>query len=373
MADGGINSQFGFEYQKTVFLNVMLKNMASGVKFGYEYLDDLSFSTDDNLTGTRINNSILIQCKTGEVKFETLIHVFSNWLAINLQSEYYLYSEKVITCKKDFPAILRKLCNMVKEYEITSKSNKNSILYKVKSKYNLLTSFSDLLNLARDLKKIYSSHRIVENDYDSLENECREVFIEKECKGLLYDSPKNKRYESFSDKIFLKIRESILKRESFDFDFTDYSRLKEDVCQRINDNKYELDFFTFKKGKEGLLDELKQTREGVFLSKIYFNDELIAKLLISKLYYQDMRNFYIDAKKDNDVFTAEDSAHTNYLEEFEDDNNFKNVFKKTIDKKIESKIIVNQTYNKGCYIYLSSDDALSNDYYIDWCGENAKE
>lgn len=372
MVDGGIISQFGFEYQKTVFLNIVIKNMTKGAKFNYEFLDDASFSIDDNLTGTRINNYTLIQCKTGEVKFETLAHVFSNWLAAASQSEYCLYSENEVTCKKDFSSILRKICSLAKEYEITNKSNKNSVLYKIKTKYNLLEKFPDYLKLGRDLKSIYSKHSIIENNCDILDNESKETFVENECDGLLFDAPKNKRYEAFCDKVILKIRDAILKKKPFEFDFTDYSIIIEDICQSINDQKYELDFFVFKAGKESLLDELKKTREGVFLSKIYNADEIIAKYLIAGLYYQDMRNFYIDSKKENDVFMAEYSAHTNYLEVSEEDTNIKEIFKTTINKKVESKIIVNNTYNNGCYIYLSSDDA-PEDKYIDWCGENAKE
>lgn len=371
MPDGGITSQFGFEYQKTVFINTIVEKMQMDRKFSYEYLDDISFE-DSELLGTMINENYLIQCKTGTVNDETLVHVYANWLKYPIQEKYFLYSENEIKSKNDYRTIRNKMFEKITNYKITKKSNKNSIIFILKKKYNLFDSWNDIKCFLRDLKCIFDKTEIKESNNTIIENETQKKFIDNYCHDLVLNAPKNKRYERFAEIIIDRIRKSLLNREKFTIDFKEYNAILFDIAKSINDEKYEITFFTFKKNKEKLLNDLLSSREGKFLKKMFENDKVIADYLLSELYYQDLRNFYNDSEKKDDIENIEYRAYINYEEEKDSFDDYKDIFKNVIKKQIDDKILCNKNYNNGCYIYLSSDYA-PNDFFIDWCGENERK
>lgn len=266
MPDGGITSQFGFEYQKTVFINTIVEKMQMDRKFSYEYLDDISFE-DSELLGTMINENYLIQCKTGTVNDETLVHVYANWLKYPIQEKYFLYSENEIKSKNDYRTIRNKMFEKITNYKITKKSNKNSIIFILKKKYNLFDSWNDIKCFLRDLKCIFDKTEIKESNNTIIENETQKKFIDNYCHDLVLNAPKNKRYERFVEIIIDRIRKSLLNREKFTIDFKEYNAILFDIAKSINDEKYEITFFTFKKNKEKLLNDLLSSREGKFLKK----------------------------------------------------------------------------------------------------------
>lgn len=370
MIDGGIISQFGFEYQKNVFINTIIKKIRLDCKFCYEYLDDISFE-DSELLGTKINENYLIQCKTGIVSDETLLHVYANWLKNPIQEKYFLFSENKIISKNDCQIIERKLYDKIKDYNITNRSNKNSIIFMLKNKYGF-HSLGDIRCFLIDLRCIFNKTEIIEESNESIENETKKIFIDNYCKDLHLKAPKVKRYERLVEIVNMKIRSTLLERKKYTIDFAEFNEIISEIVKSIDDEKYEMNFFTFKKDKESLLNNLLLSCEGMFLKKVTQSDAVIADYLMSELYYQDIRNFYDGNGKKDDIENIEYRAHMNYEEENDSISNYKEVFKTVLNKQIDDKLLCNKIYNKGCYIYLSSDSA-PDEYFIDWCGENERK
>lgn len=371
MNDGGIISQFGFEYQKSVFIYCVLNEINVGKVFGFEYLDDVSFSSKE-LCCTSMNDNILVQCKTGNITLDTLIHVFANWLTGAEQKKYYLYSENNITCEYSYKTVIKEIYDGIKNYRITKRSNKNSIYYKLKIKYNHFSSIDNIKKFVKDFRYIFVNKEFVIIDNEKLLAESYAKYTERNSCDLTIEYAKKSRFYSFSDSIILKIREAMLNKSKFVFNYNDYSKLVNYTIKTISDDKYEPIFFEFKNSQKGLYQHLIDSREGVLLQKIYSNEHLIAEYLINELYYKDLRDYYINVDKGNLINNIEDIAYINYLEETENNEELTKVFKNVINKNIDDKILVNKQYNKGCYIYLSSDDAIDGEFFIDWCGENVR-
>ena len=101
----GLISQYGFEFQKKVFIHYLIHKMDVGAKLSYELLDDIDFNQEE-LSITKFDKH-LIQCKTGEFKYDVFKHVICNWVLSDKVDKYLLYLDKPMS----FTYNLKSLCD----------------------------------------------------------------------------------------------------------------------------------------------------------------------------------------------------------------------------------------------------------------------
>ncbi len=370
MEDTGIITQYGFVYQRKVFINQLLKNMKPDTIFYYEQYDDVAYNEKDYLTGTLIN-SHLIQCKTGNVSFTTLKHVFANWLNQDRQVEYILYVDSELNDLYSNKRIIREIFKDINAYVRSGKHNLKAVIYKTYLKYNKFQNLKDLIVFIHDLKYIYNKFKCEKKEVGELDDDSYNNFIPFFGTDLCIEYAKRSRFELFYSLINDAIEKSIIKKEAFKIEHVMFQNIGYVTIKSIDDNKFTLDYYTFKNNKTHILEDYSTRRETIFLKKIYSNDKIVAKYLTNELYYKELRDFYLGIEKNILVSGIEETANCNYLEKTEIYQNVRDVFINTLDTEIDNRILINKEFNQGCYIFLTSDDA-EDDKFIDWCGENAK-
>lgn len=371
----GLISQYGFEFQKIVFIYYLVSKMAISVKISYELLDDLDLSKEE-LGGIKFDKH-LIQCKTGNLQYATFKHVICNWILSDDVKKYSLYLDE----KLAFSYSTDKLCDDIQNDSITYVNNPNKtpktprkdcFKYKVYNEYNGFSNQQDIDMMKQKIKYIVDHLEIIDIDIDELENETKKLYIATYGADATVNCVKNSRYDMFVNTIREELTDSILKKKPYTIDHNRYCQICLETVNCISDHHYSIEYFKFKKGKEDIYKKLLSTREAIFLQKINKDDRSIARFLTSELYYKDLREHYIGISMDDMIDDIEENAFFNYSNEKSRGLSSADTFINTIDISINDSILLNNQYRHGCYIFLSSDSA-KDDYFIDWCGENEKK
>ena len=79
----GITSQYGFLYQRYVFIKTVLDSVGMDRFFVYEGKDDIDISEDDSIISVGVSNGSFIQVKSGTVTTDCWAKVIGNWLLID--------------------------------------------------------------------------------------------------------------------------------------------------------------------------------------------------------------------------------------------------------------------------------------------------
>ena len=79
----GITSQYGFLYQKYIFIMNVISHASMDMFFTYEGIDDIDVDTSDDLSMVSISTSKYIQVKSGVVSQDCWAKVLGNWLLID--------------------------------------------------------------------------------------------------------------------------------------------------------------------------------------------------------------------------------------------------------------------------------------------------
>lgn len=377
MNNSGITAQFGFEYQKEVFINLLIKNMKKDFKLTYEKDDDVSIegNEEDNLTQTIIDSKILVQCKSGTVSHDTIVHVFSNWLLVlDAQNEHVLYTENPISINYSKESIEQELTKKIKNYYLQKRKRSDSILYRLMIKYYDSNSNQVKDTLKKDIEQIFNTFKAKNDEITKLFKDSKQNFIENYSAALKTEAAKNLRYEYFNDKINTLLGKSIREKRCLEMNFEEFCIILENVITKVTDKVYKPDYSEVKDNTESNIEKIKKQlmRESDFLMKLSISHESFVELLINEIYYKAMREGNISINKYSLVELAESIAHANYL--FTNDmikDDIKKLFYTTIDKDIESDLIYNTHLRRGCYLFLSGDESEEK-YFINWGGENEK-
>ena len=369
---GGIISQYGFEFQKKVFIHYLVHKMDIGVKISYELLDDIDFSNEE-LGGTKFDKT-LIQCKTGTLQYNVFKHVICNWILSENSEKYLLYLDNKLSFSYDIPTLCTEIKNDVIAYMNNPKKKPRRDCFKFKINYlfNAFSSQNDIDNFNASIKYIVDKLEVLDSGVDELEIKTKDRFIAQFGTNATVDFVKKSRYEKFISAINYELTEAILLKKPYTIDYSKYSKICFDIISKITDEHYSIEYFEFKKGKEKIYNSLLSTREAIFLKKINLDDRVIARYLTNELYYKDLRDHYIGIEMDDMIDDIEESANFNYLIEKGKSLSAIETFTNTINKSINDEILLNHEYRQGCYIYLSSDNA-DDKHFIDWCGENEKD
>ena len=370
----GITSQYGFLYQKYIFIMNAISHASMDKFFTYEGIDDIdidTFDESDGLSMISISTSKYIQVKSGAVSQSCWAKVLGNWLLIDdcLNKEFSLVCENDL----DFEVDDENIIDAVYNYLERGKDKKRSaVARKVYDKFFLNKDE----NYVKEIIKELSVKCIVEiSSMDSTINNLCQIIIETYCTDIkIYERAKLARCERFVEYLLAEIDSAIKNKKKYTLGLQRIIEISGTVKNEISDNKYTVNTAEIKKRKQKEAETLVKDsvlREIRQLKLVNSSTEFITREVVNELLYRDFRDVYAD--DGIEVSNIEDIAYTNYrdaLLALGDNPAAKEVFISTIAKEIHSSIMQNSPiYRKGCYVYLTGDE-IEIDKQISWGKED---
>lgn len=373
---GGIVAQYGFLYQRNVFLNIILANLGMGKMFVFEGADDIDVeNTDDRIFKIANEKSGYVQVKSGNVNKYCFSKIIGNWLILETSDEdentmYRLIVENELTYDVYNSEIQAELRDA---YISAKNAKKSSICKKVYDKYKEEIESGKFLSI---LKTFISKIDVQIFPMENLTNKSMEIFNDNYNSDIqIYDIAKEKRYERFQQYIFADIDLALKDKKKYVLDFAKCIQIIGKCKEEISDKHYKVDFSQFKKKKEDLAKQIveeaawQEVRE---LKYVNPSETFVINEIIKELLYKEFRSVYIKPRK-VDISNIEQSAKENYKEtcnELGEKINIHELFFNTIKKTLGSSLLEDSPiYRNGCYTYLTGDEA-EEDVKITWRVDN---
>lgn len=371
MTNSGITAQYGFEFQKLAFIYYALK-LAPENNIIYEGQDDVEISKPEQSVRFYQSNSF-IQVKSGTVTNSILKKIFMNWLFSKGQPEQFIcILENTMTIDYKVQSFADEIIQDIKNTKVNSKA---SIVWKLNKKYE-----NDAEALKNDLNILIQKAQFISYSLEELNEECFNQFASEYGADTSFLSVNYERFGELYSSINYRISRTILKKESYILPFKELQKIISDVREKINDACYDISFDKFKaRSKEKVEKILTMNTESVKQLKLVFpdNSEAIVNGLVEQIFYEDLRLYYSNIEKDEEIYDMEYNAHSNYedvLQEFNATGELETpykLYKKTTMQTINSPLFpqLNSSgfkfYNRGCYIHLT-DSEIDNDLKIKW-------
>ena len=246
---GGISAQYGFLYQRKVFLLKLLENMGSGKVLVFEGVDDIDIEQEDSIFGIT-EAKRFIQVKSGTVGKKSFAKIIGNWL-IN-EDFYKEYSYKyTIIAEHDFSFDIYNIDfqNEIRDIYVSQKDAKSSsICKKVYDKYIDIIYKDDFLNMLFD---IISSVDIDVLTMQELEKQIPDIYNNIYCTDIVnFEIAKQKRYEHFEQYIFHDIDEDIKAKRKCVIDYIKFYNHTVKCRDEVSDSEYKVNYKVFKKTKK---------------------------------------------------------------------------------------------------------------------------
>ena len=372
---GGIVAQYGFLYQRNVFIHTMLSNLGMGRVFVFEGADDIDVENiDDRIFSVTNAKGGYIQVKSGNVNKHCFSKIIGNWLLLNASDEENIIYRLVMENSLAFDIYNGGFRSEIQDIYILSKdAKKNSICKRVYDKYHREIENGSFLSR---LENFISKIDIYSFSMEELINESMEIFEKNYNQDIqIYDIAKRKRYERFQQYIFEDIDLALKDKKKYVLDFAKSIQIIEKCREEISDKHYKVDFSQFKKRKENVARQIvddavmQEVRE---LKYVNSNETFVIDEIIKELLYKEFRSVYIKPRK-VDVSNIEQSAKENYKEtcnELGEGINAHDLFFATIKKSLGSSLLEDSPiYRNGCYTYLTGDEA-EEDVKITWRVDN---
>ena len=372
----GIISQYGFLYQREVFVLHALKSMNTNSLFTFEGKDDIEINSDEKIYSIKTGN-YYIQVKSGTVNEDCFSRVICNWLLIDhhKSSKFELVLEYDLGF--DFSSRIR--AEKILDFIISGQTKKKtSIARKTYEKYKeKISNKEDILNLILGIissfeKSVYSMERI---DQELLEKFCQDY-----CSDIRdFTLAKKKRLERFISYIDTAINEAIKQKNQYTMIYSDFMNFIIKVLNEISDHKYKIDTLCIKKKSKEKAQELVNERISREVKQLYLvndDDNFVVDGIVHELIYKDFRDVYSE-QKILEISNLEQNAKENHNSSLfclgKDKDNPRKVFIETTSQELESDLLPKgQIYRKGCYIYLTGDN-VSEDFQITWGEDNDTE
>ena len=378
MNNSGIISQYGFLFQRKVFVLYILENINVKQRFCYEGKDDVEVASDKKIYALYDSPNQCIQVKSGTVDSACFCKVVGNWLLLKSleDSSLILFVENDLGFEWSIP----KLVDLIKDFVLNGKGQKvTSIANKVYNLYLDDIENNDSKQLKEDIERILTLIYIDMCSVKEIDRRLEEVFFRNHCQDIIeYELAKKKRLEKFIQYINQQIDDAIVEKKTYSLIFPELMRTLTRVCDEISDHKYIANVACLKKSfkdkAEKIVDDRKQ-REVKQLFLVDHNDAFVIDGIVNELFYKDFRDVYVD-KQFIKISNMEQFAKENFDEalfEIEGEPTPRELYLKTTSKVIESDILPNgPMYRKGCYIYLTGDD-INDDTQLTWGKYNETE
>lgn len=377
--NAGITSQYGFLYQRLIFIYTVLENISPNCLFVFEGKDDVDILPTEQIVAITKDQATCIQVKSGEVDKSCFSKIICNWLLLDKESEltYYLFLENELTFDDD----ISEQINNIYDYIVSGKSKKRSSISR--KTYELFKSHIE------DKDVDFVKHKIegVLNSYEKnifslacLEENLIKTFNRDYCQDIvLYDIAAQKRLERFLQLINAEIDISIKSHSSYSLLYQEFFSLVSQVREEISDTRYKVDVSKLKKtfnSKAAQIVEENTSREVQQLYLVSPDTSFVVENIINELFYKDFREVY-DNQREIDISNIEETAYENYRDSLftlsdEEKDIPKKVFFETVGREIVSDLMPNSPiYRKGCYIYLTGGK-IEKEKQITW-GENDED
>lgn len=378
MNESGITSQYGFLFQRKVFVLYVLENMNVKQRFCFEGKDDVEIVADEKIYELDSSENNCVQVKSGQVDQNCFSKVIGNWLLLeNVNSECYtLFIENALNFKIEIDSVTSAMMTFV---ENGKNKKKSSIARKVYEQYKNDIENDTAKKLKDDLKNVVSKIKTDKSSIGELDSRLEKIFFEKYCTDIVeYDIAKKKRLEKFIQDINKQIDESIKQKKTYSLVFSELMKLIITVSEEISDRSYTVDIKLLKpvfaeKAKK-IVDERKK-REVKQLFLVNSQEEFVLRGIVNELFYKDFRDVFAEQKA-MAISNLELFAKENYViakDELGDDCAPKLLYDRTTAMPIESELIPRgPMYKNGCYIYLTGDE-IEEDLQIEWGEENEAE
>ena len=375
MNESGITSQYGFLFQRKVFVLYVLENMNVKQRFCFEGKDDVEITADEKIYELDASPSNCVQVMSGVVDATCFSKVIGNWLLLDSvkADTYTLFVENEL----NFDLSVENITNEMMSFVDKGKGKKRtSIARKVYEQYKEDIDCDKAKKLKCDIKTIIQKIEIDKCSVEELDLRLETIFFEKYCTDIVeYDIAKKKRLEKFIQDINKQIDDSIKQRKTYSLVFPELMKLIISVSEEINDHSYKVDIKllkpVFAEKAQKIVEERKR-REVRQLFLVNSQEEFVLRGIVNELFYKDFREVFV-GQREIDISNLEEFAKENYeiaKDELGAECTAKKLYDRTIVKSIDSDIIPRgPMYKNGCYIYLTSDE-VEEDLQIEWGEEN---
>lgn len=378
MNESGITSQYGFLFQRKVFVLYVLENMNVTQRFCFEGKDDVEIVENEKIYELDTSLSNCVQVKSGVINKACFSRVIGNWLLLDsVKAELYtLFVENEL----DFELSVQNISNeMISFVEDGKGKKKTSIARRVYEQYKEDVDSGDAKKLKCDIETLISKIKIDKCSIDELDLRLETIFFEKYCTDIVeYDIAKKKRLEKFIQDINKQIDDSIKQKKTYSLVFPELMKLIVSVSEEINDRSYKVDIKLLKpvfaeKAQKIVAERKKREVRQLFL--VNPQEEFVLRGIVNELFYKDFREVFV-GQREIDISNLEEFAKENYevaKDELGADYTSKELYDRTIAMSIDSDIIPRgPMYKNGCYIYLTSDE-IDEDLQIEWGEESEAE
>lgn len=374
MNDSGITSQYGFLFQRKVFVLYVLENMNVKQRFCFEGKDDVEIAQDEKICELDSTSSNCVQVKSGVVDKSCFVKVIGNWLLLDSaeRDSYTLFIENELGFELLEKDIVDRIIEFVKKGEGRKKT---SIANKVYEHYKDDINNNDTTKLRCDINAILDKTQMDKCSINELDYRLEKIFFDNHCLDIgEYEMAKKKRLEKFIYYINKQIDKAINEKKTYSLIFSELMRLLILTCDEINDHSYKVDVTLLKPSLEEKAKKIVRERKKREVRQLFLVDEqdaFVVKGIVNELFYSDFRETFSE-QRDIDISNLEEFAKENYeIARYEIGKNPepKELFERTTNKTLESDIIPKgPMYRQGCYIYLTGDD-VDKKKQIKWGGE----
>lgn len=375
MDQSGITAQYGFLFQRKVFILYVLKNINVRQSFIFEGKDDVEVELHDQIYKLDVNSSNCVQVKSGEVNRKCFCKVIGNWLLLDSlnRDTFTLFAEN----KLDFDWDIQAIVNMIIHFVSKGKDmSKKSIANKVYVQYKNDIENNSSQQLSNDINIILGKMNRDVCSIEELDLRLEETFFANHCQDIgEYECAKKKRLERLIYYIDKQINQAIKDKKTYTLIFSELMRLLAMVSDEISDYSYKVDVSLLKprlemKAREIVSEKCKREAKQLFL--VDKDEAFVVKGIVNELFYQDFRSVFAD-KRDVDISNMEMFAKENYENakyEVENSSVPKELYKATMAKKIDGDILPKgPMYQNGCYVYLTGD-SIDKEKQISWGDES---
>ena len=370
----GIIAQYGFLFQRYVFIDTVISHASMDLFFTYEGVDDIDINNyvdGENIALVSTSKNTYLQVKSGTVSKECWAKVLGNWILTDDCKE----GAFSLICENDLGFDIgdeNTIETVYKYFENGSSKDKRAVAKRVYEKLFKDNSEDEIKKLISDITKDCS---IRVSPMDSIIEDLCQIISETYCTDIkVYERAKKSRTERILIYLMAEIDEAIQDKNKYTLTFQKLMDIVGKVKNEISDDKYIVDTSDIKKKKkkdvEALLKDsnLREIRQ---LRLVKNDTGFIARELVNELLYKDFRDVYADGGIE--VSNIEADAYANYQDtifEIDTTPTPKEVFINTTKKEIHSSIMPDSPiYRNGCYVYLTGDEA-DDEKQITWGAEN---
>ena len=354
----GITTQYGFLYQRYVFIKLALECAGMDRFFVYEGVDDIDVTEEYRISAVKGYNNQFVQVKSGKVSRDCWAKVIGNWLLAEKDNQTYkIILENALPFDFKHDEVV---CGVYNYFDEGAGKAVTSIANKVYKKF--LEGKNECF-LKSKISKMLDQISFEVIPIEKLREGIEETFKAIYCPDIKkYEMAKVCRCERFIDYINASINEAIKNKKSFTLRYVDFMSVINKVTSEISDGRYTVNIGEMRKRKKTEAEQLLSSnslREVRQLRLVNANNGFIVNELLKELLYRDFRDVY-STSNSTLISNIEETAHSNFedtIYSLAEGLEPKQVFEATTSKEIPLSIVNNSPlYRNGCYVYLTSDE-----------------